>query len=247
MATGETGNQRTQRRAATPARARRAPSWRADSLFFRALEPQRGWGDEGRDAVYASQRARMLDAMSRAVAGKGYARVSVADVVELAGVSRRTFYEQFTDKEHCFLVAYECGTDAVIDEMVAAAARADGADWRGRLRAALEGYTGILAAEPEFARAFLIDVLGAGPKAVELRRVVYERFVEQYRALSALAAHEEPNGRPVPDLYLRALVGGIGELVGMHVLSEGARSLPELTPDLVALVTAVFAGARRSA
>jgi AcrR family transcriptional regulator len=246
MATGETGNRRTERRAATPSGVRRAPSWRADSLFFRALEPESGW-DDGREAVYANQRARMLDAMSRAVASKGYARVSVADVVELAGVSRRTFYEQFTDKEHCFLIAYETGTEALIEEMVARAAAVDGVDWHGRLRAALDAYTGILAGEPEFARAVLIDVLGAGPRAVELRRVVYERFVEQYRALSALAAHEEPGGRPVPDLYLRALVGGIGELVGLHVLEHGAGTLPELAPDLVALVTAVFAGARRSA
>jgi len=246
MAAGGSGNQRTERRAAVPSRARRAPSWRADSLFSRALEPESGW-DDARDAVYANQRARMLDAMSRAVASKGYARVSVADVVDLAGVSRRTFYEQFTDKEHCFLVAYETGTEALLNEMVARAAAVDGVDWHGRLHAALHAYTGILAGEPEFARAALIDVLGAGPRAVELRRQVYERFVEQYRALSALAAHEEFQGRPVPELYLRALVGGIGELVGLHVLAHGARSLPEITPDLVALVTAVFTGARRGA
>jgi AcrR family transcriptional regulator len=77
-----------------------------DSLFFRSLEPEGGW-DGSRAAVWANQRARMLDAMARAVATKGYARVSVADVVQLAGVSRRTFYEQFRDKEDCFLVAYD--------------------------------------------------------------------------------------------------------------------------------------------
>src|SRR3954453_20508067 len=148
METGGSGNRRTQRRAAAPGRARRSPSRRADSLFCRALEPEGGWHD-GRDAVWANQRARMLDAMSRAVATKGYARVSVADVVELAGVSRRTFYEQFTDKEHCFLVAYETGTEALIGEMVTRAAAVDGVDWHGRLRAALDAYTGILAGEPE--------------------------------------------------------------------------------------------------
>ncbi|HEY3021063.1 MAG TPA: TetR family transcriptional regulator, partial [Solirubrobacteraceae bacterium] len=75
-------------------RGGRAMRRSGESLFFRALEPAQGW-DGGRKAVWANQRARMLDAMARAVAAKGYARVSVADVVQLAGVSRRTFYEQF--------------------------------------------------------------------------------------------------------------------------------------------------------
>jgi AcrR family transcriptional regulator len=242
---GETGNQRTQRRAAVPARARRSASRRENSLFFRALEPDDGWDDE-RHAVWASQRARMLDAMSCAVASKGYARVSVADVVELAGVSRRTFYEQFRDKEDCFLIAYETGTQELIGEMVAGLADQADIDWRATLRAALERYTAILAAEPEFARTFLIDILGAGPRAVQLRRRVYERFVEQYRGLSALAARENPDGAPVPDLFLHALVGGIGELVGLRILEDGAESLPGLAPELFALVTAVFEGARRT-
>ena len=95
---------------------------RTDSLFFRVLEPDEGWLGQ-KEATGASQRARMLDAISRAVAEKGYARVTVGDVVSMAGVSRRTFYEQFTDKEDCFLAAYATGTDALIREMGEAGAR----------------------------------------------------------------------------------------------------------------------------
>jgi len=225
-------------------RGGRVTRWSGDSLFFRALEPEEGW-DESRTAVWANQRARMLDAMARAVAAKGYARVSVADVVQLAGVSRRTFYEQFRDKEDCFLVAYETGSEALIGEMLAAVARLENPDWRTRLRASMEVYTATLAAEPDLARVFLIDVLGAGPKAVELRRRVYERYVEQYRVLSALAAEEDPGIAPVPDLFLRALVGGIGELVQAQILDHGAEKVTDLTADLLALVTAIFEGTAR--
>ena len=208
---------------------------RQDSLFFRT--PADG-------ATGSSQRARMLDAVTRAVAEKGYSRVTVGDVVSVAGVSRRTFYEQFKDKEDCFLAAYATGTEALIGDMVEASLSVgDDADWREVLEAAIETYVGTLAADPEFARTFLVDVLGAGPAAVELRRKVYEQFVQQYVILARRAARQQPDLGEVPEIYLRALVGGIGELVQQHVLTRDARSLPELAPVLVQLVKAVIQGA----
>ena len=216
---------------------------RTDSLFFRALEPDEGWPGQ-REATGASQRPRMLDAISRAVAEKGYARVTVGDVVSMAGVSRRTFYEQFKDKEDCFLAAYASGTDALIQDMVDASVGVDAdADWRDVLRVAIDTYVGALADNPEFARTFLVDVLGAGQAAVELRRQVYEQFVQQYVILARRAAREQPEIGEIPEVYLRALVGGIGELVQQHLLTEEAKTLPELAPVLVQLVTAVIQGA----
>jgi AcrR family transcriptional regulator len=207
---------------------------RAESLFFRDVA----------DTTAASQRARMLDAIARAVADKGYARVTVGDVVGIAGVSRRTFYEQFKDKEDCFLAAYAAGTDALIKNMVEASlALGPDSHWREVLKVAIDTYVGTLAADPDFARTFLVDVLGAGPAAVELRRKVYEQFVEQYVILARQAARQQPEIGEVPEVYLRALVGGIGELVQQHVLTKDAKTLPELAPVLVQLVTAVIQGA----
>ena len=71
-----------------------------------------------REAVVASQRSRLIDAMAQVVAERGYPATTVADVVERAGVSRRTFYEQFADKEACFLAAYDVGLTAGLEEMV---------------------------------------------------------------------------------------------------------------------------------
>src|SRR3954452_23052879 len=67
-----------------------------------------------RDEVLASQRGRMIEAMAETVAAKGYAATTVADVVARAGVSRKTFYEHFRDREDCFLAAYDAAVDAVI-------------------------------------------------------------------------------------------------------------------------------------
>jgi AcrR family transcriptional regulator len=216
---------------------------RTDSLFFRALEPDEGWVGQ-KEATSASQCARMLDAVTRAVAAKGYARVTVGDVVSEAGVSRRTFYEQFKDKEDCFLAAYATGTEALIKEMVEASlSMGNEADWQDVLQVAIDSYVGGLAADPEFAKTFLVDVLGAGHAAVELRVQVYEQFVQQYVILARRAARQDPEIGDVPEVYLRALVGGIGELVQQHLLTKDAKTLPELAPVLVQLVTAVIQGA----
>jgi len=218
---------------------------RSDSVFLRALEPPSGW-DGGRAAVSASQRARLLDAITRAVAEKGYAAVTIGDVVQGAGVSRRTFYEHFEDKEQCFLAAYATGGEAVLEAIVAAIATQPD-DWQARLRVGLETYTCVLAAEPELARTLVVDVLGAGPRAIELRQSVYGRFVELLRDVADLAAEQLGGGPRMPDLFLRALVGGIAELVQHHIVVRGAASLGELTGDLVGLATAVFEGAHRTA
>ena len=220
---------------------------RTDSLFFRALEPDDGWTGQ-KEATSASQRARMLDAVTRAVAEKGYARVTVGDVVSEAGVSRRTFYEQFKDKEDCFLAAYATGTEALIKEMVEASISVGpDADWREVLEVAIDSYVRGLAADPEFAKTFLVDVLGAGHAAVELRVQVYEQFVQQYVILARRAARQDPEIGDVPEVYLRAMVGGIGELVQQHLLTKDAKTLPELAPVLVQVVTAVIAGAGAAA
>jgi len=82
---------------------------RPEPIYFRALESQ-PWQRGDREATSEWQNARMLHAMTRAVSEKGYAKVTVADIVALAGVSRRTFYEHFKDVEDCFVSAYEAGT-----------------------------------------------------------------------------------------------------------------------------------------
>ena len=211
-------------------------------MFVRSLAA--AGGGSGRPSVAASQRARMLDAVTRAVADKGYARMTVADIVARAEVSRRTFYEQFENKEDCFLAAYEAGAQALIAGILAAVrALSPDDDWRTATRVALDAFTTGLASSPDFARVFLVDVLGAGHRAVELRQRVYDLFAERLRTLDTRAAQQDNSLEPVSDLALRALVGGIGELVQRHILSEGAASLGELTPALAQLAIQMLEGA----
>jgi len=206
------------------------------SLYFRGL-PE-GW-EEDRALVTRTQRERMLDAMARAVAAKGYAKLTVSDVVALAGVSRRTFYEHFADKEECFLESYTAGAQAIIAEVAGAVRRANPTDWHERVRIGMEAYTRLLAANPDLARALLVDVLGAGPRAVELRRNVFHSFVDLYRPAPSSDRPADVAMRQVPEPFLMALVGGISELVQEHIVDRGAESLEELSPTLVELAFSI--------
>lgn len=203
---------------------------RTDSLFFSGSEPP-------------SQRARMLEAITRAVADKGYVRVTVSDIVALAGVSRRTFYEQFEDKEDCLLAAAAEGTAAVLTG-IAESAQAVGADasWREILGAGTEAYVSTLAANPHFTRTFLVDIPGTSPRAIQLRRDLRDRFVQLYTFIAQRATAEEPDLGEVPEVYLRALVGGTAELIHQHVLTNDPETIGELAPVLIKLVSTVIRG-----
>jgi AcrR family transcriptional regulator len=166
----------------------------------------------------------MLDAVVVAVAETGFAEMTVADVVARAGVSRRTFYEHFDDKLDCFLAAYQARADALLQEVEAAVAAAAPDE---RLRAGLSAYLQRLAAEPTFARVLTIDILGAGPKALAVREAVRVRFAETYRGISR------------DDDVVRALVGGIAELVQARLLEGRASELPDLVPTLERFVRGV--------
>ena len=201
----------------------------AQPLFFRTLASQ-PWERGDREATAEWQHARMLHAITRAVSEKGYAKVTVADLVALAGVSRRTFYEHFEDVEHCFMVAYEAATAELLAAMAAALRETPERDWRKRFEIAIAAYLEALASDPPMARACLVDVLGAGPRAVETRRTVYGSFVTQVRALRN--GSRNGNGE-IGQVQVHAVVGAIGELVQEQIVAKGAETLPELTPTLV--------------
>jgi len=184
----------------------------------------RGTHGLDRSLVAASQRARLLEAVGRVVAEKGYAAATIEDVVRDAGVSKKTFYEHFSDKLDCFLAAYEAASDELLAHVRAAQEGADG-EWLVRTRAGIHAYLRWLAAEPALARVFLIEIAAAGPAALELRERMRDRYANRMREL------QSPNS--VPDEIFHAVVAGADDLV-VRRLREGG-DLLELEPALVHL------------
>jgi AcrR family transcriptional regulator len=185
-----------------------------------------------RDVVEASQRTRLLEAIGRAVAERGYAGATIDDVVRRAGVSKATFYEHFADKQECFLAAYEAASEELLARVREAHASA-GDDWMERTRAGIHAYLRWLAADPALARVYLVEVAAAGPVALERREALRDRYAELVR---------ERRGTDMPFEILHAVVAAVDDVVVRHIREHGAEKLPELEPVLVHLQTALLDG-----
>jgi AcrR family transcriptional regulator len=193
-----------------------------------------------RDVVEASQRTRLLEAVGRAVAEKGYAGATIDGIVRRAGVSKKTFYDHFDDKLDCFLAAYETASDELLARL--REAQSSGRDWLERTRAGIAAYLRWLAAEPALARVFLIEVAAAGPVAAERRERIRDRYAELLRELQDEARSENAAVPRLPDEIFHALVAAVDEVVVRRIRESGGADLPELEPVLLHLQAALLAG-----
>jgi AcrR family transcriptional regulator len=185
-----------------------------------------------REEVLASQRGRMLTAVAEAVAEKGFARVSVADIIKRAGVSRETFYEQFADKEACFMAALDAGAEAMLGGLRPALEPGERTPLH-RLDSLLRAYLEVLSEEPAFAQAYLIGAYGAGPAATARRLELQQGFVNLVTHL--LGATGEADR-----FAAEAIVAAISSLVTVRVGTGHAADLPELRQPLLELAVRLF-------
>ena len=185
-----------------------------------------------REQVSRSQRVRIVRAVAAAVAAKGYAATTVADIIARAGVSRSTFYELYESKEDAFLAAYR-GLDIVVTQLAASSSTAGTPG--EMVRAAVRAHLANLAAEPEFTWMFFVEAMSAGPRITARRREATERFLDVLEGLVERARRLD-SSVPAPDrVLLLGFLGGYRELITAHLLDAGAASLPSLEPHLVRL------------
>lgn len=193
-----------------------------------------------RGAVVEHQRHRLIRAVPSAVRGKGFAAATVEDICVQAGVSRRTFYENFRDKHDCFVTSYRHHSQEVMAMVTAAASAADGYEERARL--GLLTLLRFLAEQPDLAYMAVVEVMAAGPEAV----------AERDNAVAALTAligepvlAEAPH--PLPDMLLRTVSGAILQLIYSRVLAGRAAELEALLPMIMYMVLVASQGPENAA
>jgi AcrR family transcriptional regulator len=180
-----------------------------------------------RDEVARIQRARLYGGMIESVSQRGYQGTTVAHVIGLAGVSRRAFYEQFANKEECFLATYDIVVAGAKKRVLEAWQGERG--WANRLHAACKALLDDVAESPKGTHLVLVDSLGIGPKArerMQLAGFTFERLVSS-------ALHACPEGVEFPQLTPRAIVGGVRHVVFMRMLEHRERELYTLTDEVL--------------
>jgi AcrR family transcriptional regulator len=186
-----------------------------------------------REAVKQSQRGRLLYAIAHVVAERGYAAATVADIVDRASVSRSTFYEQFPDKEACFIAAFDYAVEFVLREMERSWQELDSHDWRAHVRSDLSTLLQVLAREPAFARALHVEVLAAGSVALEHRAQILSMFSERTYAVHVRARRHDPTLPELPRDAFELHSGGVDELIRGRLLRDRHADLVELIEPLV--------------
>jgi AcrR family transcriptional regulator len=151
-------------------------------------------------------------------------------VIARAGVSRKTFYEHFRDKQACVLAAYEIGKDALMASLVTAVSEPASADPVGQLRAAIHAYLSFFAHESSFAAMFLLEAVAAGPAAAQLRNDCRQDFIGVTRAWYDATHGAEK--RP-PDHAFAAAVGAADSLILDHIRENGPATLLEIQPAVM--------------
>jgi AcrR family transcriptional regulator len=172
------------------------------------------------------QRARILTAMIDECFERGVAGVSVAHVVARSGVSRRTFYEAFTDREDCFLAAFEQAL-SLARERVLEASGACGS-WRERIRMGLTALLSLLEEEPRLGRVLLCESVAGGSRVLRRRAEMIEqvaRAVDEGRLQSKGAGELSP-------LTAEGIVGGTLAVIQARLLTQSAARSAHLRPLL---------------
>jgi AcrR family transcriptional regulator len=190
----------------------------------------------GHERVIEIQRARLLAALFEVSAERGAGNVAVAHIVERAGVSRRTFYELFADREGCFLAAFEDAT--------ARAARCvldvhdPRARWVERVRTVLVALLEFLEVEHGAGQLLIVGSLGAGPRMLERRR----HAIVQMIALIEEGRMEARSGAELPPLTAEGIVGGVLSVLHTRLLDGDRASLRELTGSLMSMIVLPYLG-----
>jgi AcrR family transcriptional regulator len=198
----------------------------SEQLRTRRLRP----GPGGSRAVAArNQRERLMGATVAVVAERGYEVTRVADLLELAGVSRSAFYRHFANKQECFVATVEEMVDQAGQVIAGAYTDAEGS-WDDRLQAALSALLEMIVDQPAAARLCFVDVYAAGPEAIERA----ERIADDLVDLAVDALRESPERAGMPRDLVRAILGGLRQIIQTRLRHRREAELIDLGPDLFA-------------
>ena len=190
------------------------------------------------DLIRAVQRERLLVAMLNAAADLGYSETNVQDVIDRAGVSRPTFYEHFSNKEDCFLAAFDTSAER-LRKLVNTAARQGGDVWRDRIRLGLEALLRFASHEPDTARTIVVEARAASAAAVRRRVELLDEFA---RCLDLEARELLPGTVSQTDLTASGIVGGVESLLYSRLCKHEYDQLEALLPSLMYFVVLPYEG-----
>jgi AcrR family transcriptional regulator/DNA-binding MarR family transcriptional regulator len=187
------------------------------------------------------QRGRLLSATFALVGERGFEGVSARHVSERAGVSNRTFYQSFSDREDCFLAAFDYAVEGL--ERQARAGWEPELEWSARVRGAIAALLVALDREPAVRRLVFVEALAAGPRILARRAQLLESLagvIDKGRADTKVSSK-------LPPLVAEGVVGGVFGVIHERVLEFRAEPLLDLLGSLMAMIVLPYRGGAAAA
>lgn len=186
------------------------------------------------EQVADNQRRRLIEALARSVAERGYAATSVERILEGSGVSRGTFYELFPNRRACLLAAHEFALAGLTDKVGDACAGEE--QWRDKARAAIHAVVDFASEQPDQARLLTLDTLAADREASSRGLAAMDWFASLLRA----GREHHPRAIGLPEVAERALIGSVSMSISSRLIS--GEPVAGLEPQLVYLVLVPYVG-----
>jgi AcrR family transcriptional regulator len=192
-----------------------------------------------REFVVENQRRRIAAGLIAVVVEQGYNASTVTQIVAAAGVSRRTFYNYYADKQEAFFDVYRQVSDFLLESMTRSGADATG--WGARVRVELAALLDALAANPDLARFCLAVPPAAGGDIAMVQREFLARLME------VLAESRPKRARKTTDASEYAIAGGLAALI-LEALGDGDQpGISGLLPEVTELALTPYLGREEAA
>ena len=194
-----------------------------------------GLGREG-GQVAEMQRRRLLSAFAEVLIEDGLGEAGAGRVCKRAGVSRRTFYDLFEDRETCFLAVLDSNIQRISEIIIPMYTQER--RWAERVRAVLALLLELFDEEPGLARVCLIETLKAGPAVSQRRRLVLDVLasaIDEGRG-------ESKGSAELPSLTGQSIVGGAVSVIYARVLERNPAQLRELLNPLMSMIVRPYLG-----
>lgn len=198
-------------------------------------------GNPRLELVNSSKREKILEGMLEAVGAEGYDPTSVRTVLARTGLYRQAFYDEFPDKDSCYLAALEMGIGRLEAVVIRGAASEEG--WRGKLRAGLGALLDELDEEPDFGRGVIVEVHAAGPEALARRAEAMKRAAD----FIDLARREADESESPPQIAPEGIVAGIHAIVHSRLSTGATDGFRRLLPEFMYFAVLPYFGAEAAA
>jgi AcrR family transcriptional regulator len=190
------------------------------------------------------QRRRLFAAAAAVFARTGYGEATAEAIAREAGMSKATFYEHFANKEECIVALFDTAIEVIIGAMRAAGEREVDSPPAVRVRASAEAFLGALEQFPDEAQTLLVEIVGAGPRALERRDRALEAVAQYLEELNAQDTEHGVTPR-LAEHDAFAIVGAVVELASRQIRTGVPAHIRDLEPVLERLTLGLLAAGAR--